>query len=406
MKKIRLFVIYIFVLAASFFVMNGCKEHKDKHDYLQKVLDNVSQIKTATYITTSSAYLPHDTIPVYINNHSYKEFVNPSDSFVGASYVRFRNEDPTRMDFAYDGKMRALINEDQKRLVIDSFKIKIIPGPYRPVEAPFFTRARTILNYILTTKDSLLIETNDFKDSIQYNFTIYDTVVEFIGNRVKYFSPLNNSNKGEVSRYEMWINKSDDLPYRIIRNMPNGKSIVVCSNVELNTLNSKNFNAADYFQSDYTVSAYRIGKNPQKNELVGKVAPEWMLKDGDNNFVALKDLKSKILLIKFTGIGCGPCHASIPFLKELVSEFKNKDFELVSLETWSSNISALKRYGNKNELNYKFLLSTKDITKSYQVQSVPLFLLLDENRVIKRVFDGYGKGTTDKQIREAIKEMM
>lgn len=131
-----------------------------------------------------------------------------------------------------------------------------------------------------------------------------------------------------------------------------------------------------------------------------------MLKDGDNNFVALKDLKSKILLIKFTGIGCGPCHASIPFLKKLVSEFKNKDFELVSLETWSSNISVLKRYGNKNELNYKFLLSTKDITQSYQVQSVPLFLLLDENRVIKRVFDGYGKGTTDKQIREAIKEMM
>lgn len=403
MKKIDFFVSYILVLAASFCVMNGCRKHTDEKESLKKVVENLSQIQTATYISTTSAYLPHDPVAVYRLDHSYKEYVNPSDTFVGASYVRIFMGDKT-MDFSYDGKMRALISPDKKRLVIDSFKIN--PGSFRVVQAPFFTRAKTILDYILTTKDSLSMETSDFTDSVHYRFSIYDTVVEFIGNRVIYPPSLNGSHKGEVSAYEMWINKSNGLPYRIVRDLPHSKSMEVCRNVHLNTLNIKDFKAADYFPSDYTMSSYRTGKKPQENALLGKIAPQWILKDGDNSPIALKDLKSKLLLIQFTGIGCGPCQASIPFLKQLVSEYKNNNFELVSIETWVSNIHVLKRYATKNELNYTFLLSTKEITQLYQVEFVPMFLLLDENRVIRKVVNGYSKGSTDKQIREAINEMM
>lgn len=177
-----MFVRYILVLAASFFVMNGCKEHKDKHDYLQKVLEDLSQIKTATYISTSSAYTPYDTIPVYMVDHYYKEYVNPADTFVGASYVQLLKEDTTRMYFCYDGKMRARVHWDEKTMEIDSFQNNKLP--YRPIWAPFFTRAKTIINYVLETKDSLRIETKDFGDSVQCSFSIYDTVVEFIGNHI------------------------------------------------------------------------------------------------------------------------------------------------------------------------------------------------------------------------------
>jgi thiol-disulfide isomerase/thioredoxin len=111
-------------------------------------------------------------------------------------------------------------------------------------------------------------------------------------------------------------------------------------------------------------------------------------------------------MIQFTGIGCGPCHASIPFLKQLVNDFKNKEFELVSIETWSNNITGIKRYYNNNDLNYKFLLSTVETTKNYQVTSVPIFFILDKDRVIRKIIRGYGEVTTEKEIRDAINELI
>jgi hypothetical protein len=52
------------------------------------------------------------------------------------------------------------------------------------------------------------------------------------------------------------------------------------------------------------------------------------------------------------------------------------------------------------------LLSTEEITKDYQVSGVPVFYILDENRVIRKIIWGYGKGTTDKEIKDAINELI
>jgi thiol-disulfide isomerase/thioredoxin len=120
----------------------------------------------------------------------------------------------------------------------------------------------------------------------------------------------------------------------------------------------------------------------------------------------LKGLKSKVLLIQFTGIGCGPCHASVLFLKQLVNDNKTKSFELVSIETWSKNTDGIKRYYTRNNLNYKYLISNAEISKDYQIRGVPAFYILDEKRVIRRIIYGYEKGTTDEEIRDLIAELI
>lgn len=140
--------------------------------------------------------------------------------------------------------------------------------------------------------------------------------------------------------------------------------------------------------------------------MVGKTAPDWTLKDINNQPISLRDLKSKILLIKFTGIGCGPCHASLPFTKRLVQDYSINDFEIISIETWSSDIDYIKSYVDKNKLNYKYLISTEEIRKSYQVNEVPAFFIIDENKIIRKVILGYGEGVTEKEIRDAIEELI
>lgn len=119
--------------------------------------------------------------------------------------------------------------------------------------------------------------------------------------------------------------------------------------------------------------------------------------------VSLSDIKSKALLIQLTGIGCGPCRASIPFLNKLRTEFSIDDLGLVAIETWKREGHALQNYINRYGIKYMLLGGTDEISKEYQTGgSVPVFFLLDENRIVRNVFDGYGEKVTDKEILNAI----
>ena len=112
-------------------------------------------------------------------------------------------------------------------------------------------------------------------------------------------------------------------------------------------------------------------------------------------------------MIQFTGIGCGHCHASIPFLKNLVSEYKNKNFQFISIESWSSNVEGIRRYIEMNNINYLYLISSKEITKKYNVLGVPVFFILDKDTIIRKVILGYDdKGSTDNEIKEALNQLL
>jgi thiol-disulfide isomerase/thioredoxin len=395
---------YILLFAGMSVLNYGCKVTNTKNEYLQKVLSNLDQIKSATYFSTISGSAPGDTIAFATYNWYNKEYANPADTFIGSSFAWFQPVDTSKMYFFYDGIAKAYIDSDIKTVEIDSFQTNTLP--FRPIGPPFFNYTKSIIKYALETHDSITTSLKDFGDSVKFSLYIPHKVIEFFGKPVVTDDP-DLSSADEFSRYDIWINKSDNLPYRYRRNMSHGTSWETCKNVELNKAKIANFIPSKYFPPDYNITV-RGKQKTAKIDLVGKAAPDWILIDFDNNPVALKDLKSKVLMIQFTGIGCGPCHASISFLKQLVVDYKYKlkDFEFISIETWSKNIDGIERYYKNNGLNYRFLLSTEEITKDYQVMGVPVFYILDENRVIRKIIWGYGKGTTDKEIKDAIDELI
>jgi peroxiredoxin len=395
MKKSTLFVI----LMLSSTIVFG----QSKDEYLKKVLNNLNQIKSATYYSTSSASAPGDTITFSEPRTLFvKEFVNPADSFVGASYIQYKNTDTNKIDGFYDGVVKGEFDWDKQTVEIDSFKN--YPYPFRIVYIPFYTRTTSIINYALTTKDNIKTVIKDLGDSVQFSLFVYDKSIEFVTKPYYYVSE--EPGIAKISQYDIWIRKSDNLPCRMRRKMSHQTSFETCSDVRLNISQNMVFRSRDYFPKNFSVVLLKRGKKKYKSDLVGKTAPDWTLKGIDGNYIRLGDLTSKLLMIQFTGVGCGPCHQSLPFLKQLVSDYKDKNFEFVSIETWSNNIEGLKRYQQRNGFNFKFLKSEPSVTKSYNVTSVPTFFILDENRIIRKVLNGYGKGATDKVIRDTIDELL
>jgi peroxiredoxin len=402
MRRSSLLVTSIIVLVISFILINACKVENNNNDYLKKVLNNLNQIKSATYFRYMSTTAPYDTVVSKSYNCYIKEFNNPADTFVGASFAEFLLGDSTKMANFYDGKVKSHLDWENRKIPVDSFQNNRFP--YRVVYPPFFTYVKSLIRYALETSDSIKIELKDFGDSIQAILSIKDKMVEVVGNRIVYADHSGFIDE-RYTIYDIWINKTTGLPYRLRKKLPSGITWETTKNLYVNKTDSELFMASKYFPPDFIIT--QKGKAiPNSTNLEGQIAPDWILKAGDNSTIAFNDLKNKILLIQFTGIGCGPCHASIPFLKQLVVDYKGKNFEFVSIETWSKNIEELKRYKEKNGLNFKFLKAEESVTNDYKVNSVPMFFIIDKNRVIRKVIFGYSKDVTDTEILNEINKLI
>ena len=146
-------------------------------------------------------------------------------------------------------------------------------------------------------------------------------------------------------------------------------SVETCCNVEINKETIDRFDVFDYVPQGYETKKYDYGV-PSRNmaaNLTGKKAPEWTLNDIKERPVSLSDLKSKVILVNITGIGCGACQASIPFLKELKRKYQEEDFELVAIESWS-RMHSLQNYAKRKELNYMFLDGDDKVIEDYRTE--------------------------------------
>jgi peroxiredoxin len=386
-------------------MLMSCSQPKQTQAYLHEVLENLKTISSATYYTEHESYQPGDSVPSSTYRRLIKEYDNPLDTTIGASLVWLDAKDTTRLEYGYDGKVRILVDHERRRVAIDDFTAR--PLPFRLVSPPFFNYAKNIIEYILTTQDSISVEREEGETDTHIRLVIHeDKQVEFCGKAV--YMPDSPLYTEPTSVYELWISKSDNLPYKIRREMSHDISVRTCSEVKFNNLNLAEFNVYDYIPDNYEIVPYKLGNTPKPtSDLVDKKAPDWVLNDMNEQPATLRDFKSKVLLINFTGIGCGPCQAAIPFLKELKNRYAKDDVELIAIETWSRTPSSLRIYANRKELNYRLFCGTDEVIKSYQTgNAAPVFFILDENRTIRKVIQGYSKGTVDKEITDAIEKLL
>ena len=382
----------------------GCQE-KSTNDYLKTVLANIEKIESASYFLTSEKWEHGDTVPNRIYNRFYKEYNNPADTTIGASMVVLDGKDTTKLIFCYDGEIRATVNEEEKEIVIDDFTIMRLP--FRMIDSPFFNKTKNIIQYILTTEDSIEVVSEDRGNDFYLKLTIKeDEQIEFFGKGRR--MPKSAYTQDNTSVYELWINKTTHLPYRVRREMANDIWVGICSDCTFNQLDIKDFNASDYFPVNYKWVKYGEKRMPNisPSQLIGEKAPEWILKDKDEKEVSLSDFKSKVLLLEFTGIGCGPCLASIPFLNELKNKYGQEDVAVVGIEFWSRRAHSLRNYANRHQINYPFLIANEEIVQQYHIKPAPVFFVLDEQRVVRNVFSGYSTGTTDNEIINAIEDLL
>jgi thiol-disulfide isomerase/thioredoxin len=386
-------------------LLASCGKDYTSKEYLNRVLDNLSQVETASYHDFGESWSPGDTAASFFFTNFVREYRNPSDTAIGSAFVILDSLTGTKASFCYDGHMRATIYEEEKGIVIDSFRVR--PLPFRPLRAPFYNYVTSIINYALTTGDSILLEIKEQEKDVFMRLIINEEEqVEFFGKA--FHMPLSPYSDGDnISIYELWIDKETDLPYRVRREMSHDISVSTSLDPEFNNLDIKDFRAEDFFPPDYEIRQYGYKRtDEEKSALLNAEAPGWTLQSADNQTVSLEDIPSRVVLVQFTSVSCGPCRASIPFLKELYKEYGQDDFALVAIECTSKNLNALRTYMSRNHFDYTFLQADKEVLKNYSVGAYPVFFILDQDRTIMEIIKGYAEGATDERIRYAINNLL
>ena len=141
----------------------------------------------------------------------------------------------------------------------------------------------------------------------------------------------------------------------------------------------------------------------------GDVAPKFSQEDIDGNILSLNQFKGKTVLLDFGAAWCVPCKKEIPEVKRIYDEYHKKGLEIIGISfdkdktSWKENI--------KNEkLNWFHIYEGMSnvgkegsISKSYYVQPIPAYILIDEKGIIIDRYRGADK--EDKSLNKLEKKL-
>lgn len=139
-----------------------------------------------------------------------------------------------------------------------------------------------------------------------------------------------------------------------------------------------------------------------KSAQVNTIAKNFTQQSSTGPMLRSSAYKGKYVLLDFWASWCGPCRKLHPYLREVYQQYKDKNFEIISVSlddnrlswlnaietdrlTWA-NISDLK--GEKNT-----------VALQYGVQSIPANFLINPDGVI------IGKNLNEKELREQLKKL-
>jgi peroxiredoxin len=128
-----------------------------------------------------------------------------------------------------------------------------------------------------------------------------------------------------------------------------------------------------------------------------KSAPAFGLEDGSRKTVRLADYRGRIVLLDFWATECGGCVQEIPSFIEIERKYKPGGLVTlgVSVDVMYENLkdsteawAKVRPFMATQRLNYPIVMGDDAITKLYDIQSLPLTLLIDKRGRIAATYSG------------------
>ena len=154
----------------------------------------------------------------------------------------------------------------------------------------------------------------------------------------------------------------------------------------------------------------RIARNNRANgsakgQLIGNVAPNFVLQTLDGKNLKLSDLRGKAVLLNFWATYCGPCKIEMPWFVELQKEYGPQGFQIVGVANDDASAEDIAKFAKEMGINYPILIGKDSVSDSYKVSVLPTTFFLDrDGKLIAREFGLVSRSVFVDHIKKAMSQ--
>jgi peroxiredoxin len=143
------------------------------------------------------------------------------------------------------------------------------------------------------------------------------------------------------------------------------------------------------------------------SDLTGQSAPDFALKSSSGENLRLSEYRGDVVMVNFWATWCGPCRQEMPLLDQLYTRYQRVGFSLLGVNIDDDSSKAMNMV---SELGVSFPVlfdARKDVSRLYEVEAMPVTVLIDREGMVRYVHHGYEPGIEEKyldQIRSLLRE--
>lgn len=134
----------------------------------------------------------------------------------------------------------------------------------------------------------------------------------------------------------------------------------------------------------------------------GGEPPEMLGRDQSGSTIRLEDFPDRVRVVTFWASWCGPCLTEIDVMEQLADQLPDSDLRVIAINVHERNPVRVRRMLRR--LDDPNLLYTEDrrdvIVDQYDIESIPLMMMIDHHGEIRYVHQGYGESKLDQIIEE------
>ena len=120
------------------------------------------------------------------------------------------------------------------------------------------------------------------------------------------------------------------------------------------------------------------------SDMIGQKAPDFALKSSTGENLRLSEYRGEVVMLNFWATWCGPCRQEMPLLDDLYNRYERVGFKLLGVN-----------------IDFPILFdASKDVSKLYEVNAMPVTVILDREGNVRYVHKGYKPGYEEKYLNE------
>jgi len=193
---------------------------------------------------------------------------------------------------------------------------------------------------------------------------------------------LENSNS--VS-YEYTISKNDFNVSKVLKIIQTNEGIL-CSSLEFETeyLTDNEFNniLSDFFDNSLFMDLDEIIADQYKILYPQDSILNFSLNCIDGELINTYDGSTKLYLLDFWFVACGPCRLAMPYLDTIYQKYKQQGLTVIGLNANDKDTSLIKKVLNASRVSYPISMDALELIQKLKVQVYPTLILLNSRRKI------------------------